>query len=227
MYLLHQAVPLQFSAATRLLPAGSGGSGYRQFRLFADALQETGHAPDCVVNERSACRQGKAGSSNHSLQDRREHTNGGGPKTEVQASEKIEIGSEIEYNYGDAKWPWRRKVKDPQTPAAAVEKETSPVHRMCYPQTPAAAVEKETSPVHQMGYKASKPDETNAQVKDPQTSAAAVEKETSPVHQICYPQTPAAAVEKETSPVHQMCCKASKPDETNAQPYGAPPCGSH
>ncbi|KAF0023428.1 hypothetical protein F2P81_024058 [Scophthalmus maximus] len=108
-------------------------------------------------------------------------------------------------------------VKDPQTPAAAVEKETSPVHRMCYPQTPAAAVEKETSPVHQMGYKASKPDETNAQVKDPQTSAAAVEKETSPVHQICYPQTPAAAVEKETSPVHQMCCKASKPDETNAQ----------
>lgn len=26
------------------------------------------------------------------------------------ALKKIEIGSEIEYNYGDAKWPWRRKV---------------------------------------------------------------------------------------------------------------------
>ncbi|XP_047187300.1 uncharacterized protein LOC124849902 isoform X3 [Scophthalmus maximus] len=47
--------------------------------------------------------------------------------------------------------------------AAAVEKETSPVHQMSYPQTPAAAVEKETSPVYQMCYKASKPDETNAQ----------------------------------------------------------------
>lgn len=26
------------------------------------------------------------------------------------AMKKIEIGSEIEYNYGDSKWPWRRKV---------------------------------------------------------------------------------------------------------------------
>ena len=26
------------------------------------------------------------------------------------ATKKIEIGSEIEYSYGDAKWPWRRKV---------------------------------------------------------------------------------------------------------------------
>ncbi|AWP15733.1 Hypothetical protein SMAX5B_005311 [Scophthalmus maximus] len=46
------------------LPAGGGGSGYR---LFADAGQETGLTPDCVVNERSARRQEKAGSTNHSL----------------------------------------------------------------------------------------------------------------------------------------------------------------
>ena len=26
------------------------------------------------------------------------------------AIKKIEIGSEIEYNYGDSKWPWRLKV---------------------------------------------------------------------------------------------------------------------
>ncbi|XP_034565550.1 uncharacterized protein LOC117831136 isoform X1 [Notolabrus celidotus] len=95
------------------------------------------------------------------------------------ALKKIEIGSEIEYNYGDAKWPWRRKVTDPQTPAAAVETETSPAHQMLHgeskpdetqpqvtdPQTPAAAaVETETSPAHQMFHKESKPDETQPQV---------------------------------------------------------------
>lgn len=26
------------------------------------------------------------------------------------AVKKIEIGSEIEYNYGDSQWPWRKKV---------------------------------------------------------------------------------------------------------------------
>jgi len=25
---------------------------------------------------------------------------------------KIEIGDEIDYNYGDSKWPWRSKVRN-------------------------------------------------------------------------------------------------------------------
>ncbi|XP_078142365.1 uncharacterized protein LOC144542988 [Centroberyx gerrardi] len=161
------------------------------------------------------------------------------------AMKKIEIGSEIEYNYGDSKWPWRSKVADPQTPAAAVETETCPVTQMFHeeskpdetntqvadPQTPAAAVETETCPVTQMFHEESKPDETNTQVADPQTPAAAVETETCPVTQMFHeeskpdetntqvvdPQTPAAAVETETCPVTQMFHEESKPDETNTQ----------
>nr|XP_043906890.1 N-lysine methyltransferase KMT5A-B-like [Solea senegalensis] len=154
------------------------------------------------------------------------------------ALKKIEIGSEIDYSYGDAKWPWRSMVKTP----AAAETETSPLPQMFHmeskpdetnaqvkdPQTPAAA-ETETSPLPQMFHMESKPDETNAQVKDPQTPAAA-ETETSPLPQMFHmeskpdetnaqvkdPQTPAAA-ETETSPLPQMFHMESKPDETNAQ----------
>ncbi|XP_052456360.1 uncharacterized protein LOC128016052 isoform X26 [Carassius gibelio] len=43
---------------------------------------------------------------------------------------KIEIGDEIDYNYGDSKWPWRSKLKKNQAPAAALENETSPVPQM-------------------------------------------------------------------------------------------------
>lgn len=32
------------------------------------------------------------------------------PHLYLFAIKKIEIGSEIEYNYRDSKWPWRRKV---------------------------------------------------------------------------------------------------------------------
>nr|XP_043873421.1 uncharacterized protein LOC122762290 isoform X6 [Solea senegalensis] len=56
------------------------------------------------------------------------------------ALKKIEIGSEIDYSYGDAKWPWRSMVKTP------------------------AAAETETSPLPQMFHMESKPDETNAQM---------------------------------------------------------------
>nr|XP_043874457.1 uncharacterized protein LOC122764223 isoform X2 [Solea senegalensis] len=154
------------------------------------------------------------------------------------ALKKIEIGSEIDYSYGDAKWPWRSMVKTP----AAAETETSPLPQMFHmeskpdetnaqvkdPQTPAAA-ETETSPLPQMFHMESKPDETNVQVKDPQTPAAA-ETETSPLPQMFHmeskpdetnaqvkdPQTPAAA-ETETSPLPQMFHMESKPDETNAQ----------
>ncbi|CAM4652766.1 unnamed protein product [Leuciscus chuanchicus] len=38
---------------------------------------------------------------------------------------KIEIGDEIDYNYGDSKWSWRSKLKKTQAPAAAEENETS------------------------------------------------------------------------------------------------------
>nr|XP_043909192.1 uncharacterized protein LOC122786777 isoform X2 [Solea senegalensis] len=77
------------------------------------------------------------------------------------ALKKIEIGSEIDYSYGDAKWPWRSMVKTP------------------------AAAETETSPLPQMFHMESKPDETNVQVKDPQTPAAA-ETETSPLPQMFH-----------------------------------------
>ncbi|KAL7387790.1 hypothetical protein ABVT39_001078 [Epinephelus coioides] len=137
------------------------------------------------------------------------------------------------------------QVKALQTPAAAEETETSPVHQMFHEeskpdetntqvkalQTPAAAEETETSPVHQMFHEESKPDETNTQVKALQTPAAAEETETSPVHQMFHEeskpdvtntqvkalQTPAAAEETETSPVHQMFHEESKPDVTNTQ----------
>nr|XP_043873422.1 uncharacterized protein LOC122762290 isoform X7 [Solea senegalensis] len=131
------------------------------------------------------------------------------------ALKKIEIGSEIDYSYGDAKWPWRSMVKTP----AAAETETSPLPQMFHmeskpdetnaqvkdPQTPAAA-ETETSPLPQMFHMESKPDETNAQVKDPQTPAAA---------------------ETETSPLPQMFHMESKPDETNAQMDSGPEVSRH
>ncbi|KAG7466582.1 PHD finger 11 isoform X2 [Solea senegalensis] len=98
------------------------------------------------------------------------------------ALKKIEIGSEIDYSYGDAKWPWRSMVKTP------------------------AAAETETSPLPQMFHMESKPDETNAQVKDPQTPAAA---------------------ETETSPLPQMFHMESKPDETNAQMDSGPEVSRH
>ncbi|XP_052456354.1 uncharacterized protein LOC128016052 isoform X25 [Carassius gibelio] len=91
---------------------------------------------------------------------------------------KIEIGDEIDYNYGDSKWPWRSKLKKNQAPAAALENETSPVPQMLNDgpnpdqtctqvkglQTPAAALENETSPVPQMLNDGPNPDQTCTQV---------------------------------------------------------------
>ncbi|XP_034538605.1 uncharacterized protein LOC117812108 isoform X3 [Notolabrus celidotus] len=37
------------------------------------------------------------------------------------AVKNIEIGSELDYNYGDSKWPWRKKVTYKQAPAAEEE----------------------------------------------------------------------------------------------------------
>ncbi|XP_034530167.1 uncharacterized protein LOC117805743 isoform X6 [Notolabrus celidotus] len=39
------------------------------------------------------------------------------------AVKNIEIGSELDYNYGDSKWPWRNKVTYKQAPAAEEEEE--------------------------------------------------------------------------------------------------------
>ncbi|XP_039512614.1 uncharacterized protein LOC120468036 [Pimephales promelas] len=161
---------------------------------------------------------------------------------------KIEIGDEIDYNYGDSKWPWRSKLKKTQAPAAAVENETSPVLQMLNDgpnpdqtcsevkglQTPAAAVENETSPVPQMLNDRPNPDQTCSEVKGLQTPAAAVENETSPVPQMLNDgpnpdqtcsevkglQTPAAAVENETSPVPQMLNDGPNPDQTCSEVKG-------
>ncbi|XP_039537928.1 uncharacterized protein LOC120486138 isoform X3 [Pimephales promelas] len=160
---------------------------------------------------------------------------------------KIEIGDEIDYNYGDSKWPWRSKLKKTQAPAAAVENETSPVLQMLNDgpnpdqtcsevkglQTPAAAVENETSPVPQMLNDGPNPDQTCSEVKGLQTPAAAVENETSPVPQMLNDgpnpdqtcsevkglQTPAAAEENETSPVPQMLNDGPNPDQTCSEVF--------
>ncbi|KAG1925745.1 hypothetical protein F2P79_025324 [Pimephales promelas] len=160
---------------------------------------------------------------------------------------KIEIGDEIDYNYGDSKWPWRSTLKKTQAPAAAVENETSPVPQMLNDgpnpdqtcsevkglQTPAAAVENETSPVPQMLNDGPNPDQTCSEVKGLQTPAAAVENETSPVPQMLNDgpnpdqtcsevkglQTPAAAVENETSPVPQMLNDGPNPDQTCSEVF--------
>ncbi|XP_034530166.1 histone-lysine N-methyltransferase, H3 lysine-36 specific-like isoform X5 [Notolabrus celidotus] len=70
------------------------------------------------------------------------------------AVKNIEIGSELDYNYGDSKWPWRNKVTYKQAPAAAEEEmavlpvnlsshddddDASP--KVTYKQAPAAAEE--------------------------------------------------------------------------------------
>ncbi|XP_052456334.1 uncharacterized protein LOC128016052 isoform X6 [Carassius gibelio] len=161
---------------------------------------------------------------------------------------KIEIGDEIDYNYGDSKWPWRSKLKKNQAPAAALENETSPVPQMLNDgpnpdqtctqvkglQTPAAALENETSPVPQMLNDGPNPDQTCTQVKGLQTPAAALENETSPVPQMLNDgpnpdqtctqvkglQTPAAALENETSPVPQMLNDGPNPDQTCTQVKG-------
>ncbi|XP_052456347.1 uncharacterized protein LOC128016052 isoform X20 [Carassius gibelio] len=126
---------------------------------------------------------------------------------------KIEIGDEIDYNYGDSKWPWRSKLKKNQAPAAALENETSPVPQMLNDgpnpdqtctqvkglQTPAAALENETSPVPQMLNDGPNPDQTCTQVKGL--------------------QTPAAALENETSPVPQMLNDGPNPDQTCTQVF--------
>ncbi|XP_026103476.1 uncharacterized protein LOC113074980 isoform X2 [Carassius auratus] len=126
---------------------------------------------------------------------------------------KIEIGDEIDYNYGDSKWPWRSKLKKNQAPAAALENETSPVPQILNDgpnpdqtctqvkglQTPAAALENETSPVPQMLNDGPNPDQTCTQVKGL--------------------QTPAAALENETSPVPQMLNDGPNPDQTCTQVF--------
>ncbi|XP_034530165.1 histone-lysine N-methyltransferase, H3 lysine-36 specific-like isoform X4 [Notolabrus celidotus] len=75
------------------------------------------------------------------------------------AVKNIEIGSELDYNYGDSKWPWRNKVTYKQAPAAEEEEEMAvlPVNlssrdddddddddaspKVTYKQAPAAAEE--------------------------------------------------------------------------------------
>ncbi|XP_038140622.1 uncharacterized protein LOC119783267 isoform X1 [Cyprinodon tularosa] len=94
---------------------------------------------------------------------------------------KIGIGDETDYDYGKAKWPWRTEVKKTQAPAATEEKLLSGKDQVKGLQTPAAAVENETSPVPMTLNDGPIPDEPCTQVKGLQTPAAAVENETSPV----------------------------------------------
>ncbi|XP_076579114.1 N-lysine methyltransferase KMT5A-A-like [Chaetodon auriga] len=44
------------------------------------------------------------------------------------AVKNIEVGTELEYNYGDSKWPWRQKVTSKQAPAAEEEMAVPPVN---------------------------------------------------------------------------------------------------
>ncbi|XP_053181600.1 N-lysine methyltransferase KMT5A-A-like [Scomber japonicus] len=43
------------------------------------------------------------------------------------AVRNIEVGTELDYNYGDSKWPWRQKVTSKQAPAAEEEMAVPPV----------------------------------------------------------------------------------------------------
>ncbi|XP_038149762.1 uncharacterized protein LOC119789070 isoform X2 [Cyprinodon tularosa] len=147
---------------------------------------------------------------------------------------KIGIGDETDYDYGKAKWPWRTEVKKTQAPAATEEKLLSGKDQVKGLQTPAAAVENETSPVPMTLNDGPIPDEPCTQVKGLQTPAAAVENETSPVPmtlndgpipdepctQVKGLQTPAAAVENETSPVPMTLNDGPIPDEPCTQVKG-------
>ncbi|XP_051816723.1 uncharacterized protein LOC127537708 [Acanthochromis polyacanthus] len=161
------------------------------------------------------------------------------------AVKKIEIGTELEYNYGDCEWPWRKKITHKQTPAVAAETEMSPRHGALHEnsnqddactqvkirQAPAVAIETETSPIHGASHEDSSQDDAHAQVTIRQAPAVAVETETSPIHgashedssqddahaQVTIRQAPAVAVETETSPIHGASHEDSSQDDAHAQ----------
>ncbi|XP_067347081.1 histone-lysine N-methyltransferase set-1-like isoform X1 [Channa argus] len=88
----------------------------------------------------------------------------GKPHLCLFAVRKIEIGEEIDYNYGDSKWPWRKKVKNKKAPAVVIG----------------------TSPIHHPSHKDSKTDDASSKVENKQTPTLAVETDISPIdHPTC------------------------------------------
>ncbi|TRY99927.1 hypothetical protein DNTS_003746, partial [Danionella cerebrum] len=110
------------------------------------------------------------------------------------AVKRIEPGTEIDYNYGDVKWPWRKKVGTEEFPAARVESSTALIEEISRDQDgsiqvgteecPAARVESSTALIEEI----SRDQDGSIQVGTEEFPAARVESSTALIEEISRDQ---------------------------------------
>ncbi|XP_062418690.1 uncharacterized protein LOC134129750 [Pungitius pungitius] len=163
----------------------------------------------------------------------------------IFAVKNIEAGSEIDYNYGDSKWPWRQKVKNYEAPAVTIETEDTPLNLTSHGESrreeaiaqvtnyeaPAVTIETEDTPLNLTSHEESRREEAIAQVTNYEAPAVTIETEDTPLNltsheesrreeaiaQVTNYEAPAVTIETEDTPLNLTSHQESRREEAIAQ----------
>ncbi|XP_031172149.1 uncharacterized protein LOC116061918 isoform X1 [Sander lucioperca] len=133
------------------------------------------------------------------------------------AVKNIEAGTEIDYNYGDSQWPWRKKVTSHQTETLPVDQTSHEDSDIDAATTQVTSHQTETLPVDQTSHEDSDIDAATTQVTSHQTETLPVDQTSHEDSDIDAATTQVTSHQTETLPVDQTSHEDSDIDAATTQ----------
>ncbi|XP_035862618.1 uncharacterized protein LOC116057912 isoform X2 [Sander lucioperca] len=133
------------------------------------------------------------------------------------AVKNIEAGTEIDYNYGDSQWPWRKKVTSHQTETLPVDQTSHEDSDIDAATTQMTSHQTETLPVDQTSHEDSDIDAATTQVTSHQTETLPVDQTSHEDSDIDAATTQVTSHQTETLPVDQTSHEDSDIDAATTQ----------
>ncbi|XP_035855891.1 uncharacterized protein LOC116064526 isoform X2 [Sander lucioperca] len=133
------------------------------------------------------------------------------------AVKNIEAGTEIDYNYGDSQWPWRKKVTSHQTETLPVDQTSHEDSDIDAATTQVTSHQTETLPVDQTSHEDSDIDAATTQVTSHQTETLPVDQTSHEDSDIDAATTQMTSHQTETLPVDQTSHEDSDIDAATTQ----------